>query len=62
MNFLQKLNVKSRLIISFIIISMFIFIVGMVGTSSIKLINTKGQDMYDKNFKSIYLLTDTKQI
>ncbi|RMC92889.1 methyl-accepting chemotaxis protein [Clostridium autoethanogenum] len=61
MNFLQKLNVKSRLIISFIIISMFIFIVGMVGTSSIKLINTKGQDMYDKNFKSIYLLTDTKQ-
>ncbi len=61
MTVLKKLNVKSRLILSFIIISMFIFIVGMVGTSSIKLITTKGQDMYDKNFKSIYLLTDTKQ-
>lgn len=58
MNFLRNVQVRVKLLVSYLIIAMLILIVGIIGMISLKNISNNSTSMYSKNMQSIYKLSD----
>lgn len=58
---LKNLKVKTRLIISFLIIAVLIAVVGIIGIISLQKVNDNSRNMYSNNLQNIYLLSVIKQ-
>ena len=61
MNLFKKVKVRTKLIISFLVLSLLISIVGTVGTVSLKNVSINSENMYNDNMQSVYMLTDMRQ-
>ncbi len=61
MRFLKNIKVKTKLFTSFLIMSILISVVGIIGITSLKTINTNSEKMYNNKLQSVYMLTDMKQ-
>lgn len=61
MNLLKKMKVRKKLVLSFVIVSILITTVGLMGIISLKTVNVNSEDMYSNNLQSVYMLTDMKQ-
>ncbi|WP_072993480.1 methyl-accepting chemotaxis protein [Clostridium cavendishii] len=61
MNFIKNIKVKTKLIISFLIVAILVGIVGVVGVVSLKQVNKNAEEMYNDNLQSVYMLTDMKE-
>ncbi|WP_342590207.1 methyl-accepting chemotaxis protein [Clostridium muellerianum] len=61
MNSFKNIKVRTKLILSFIIVSIVIAIVGIIGMMSLKTVAVNSESMYNNNLQSIYLLTDIEQ-
>lgn len=61
MNFLKNMKVRTKLIISFIIVAILIGMVGIIGIMSLKTVDTNSGEMYSNNLQSVYVLADMKQ-
>ncbi len=61
MSLLKKFKVKTKLILSFLIVAVLIAVVGTVGALSLKKVAANSQDMYNSNTQSIYMMTDMRQ-
>jgi len=61
MLFLKDIKVKTKLISSFLIMAILIAIVGIIGKTSLKTVDTNSGEMYNNNLQSVYYLTDMKQ-
>lgn len=61
MGFLENIKVRTKLFTSFFIMSILIAIVGAIGITSLKTVNTNSEEMYNNKLQSTYILTDTKQ-
>lgn len=53
MNLRKGLTIKIKLILSFLAIAFLICVVGIIGSFSLKSVNNKAKDMYDRNFKHV---------
>ncbi|MFT8348525.1 methyl-accepting chemotaxis protein [Clostridium saccharoperbutylacetonicum] len=61
MGFLGNIKVRVKLIAAFLIVTVLIGIVGVVGIISFKNIGEKSELMYSINLRSVYILTDMKE-
>lgn len=61
MGFLNNIKVKTKLIVSFLIMVVLIALVGIIGILSLKALDINSEDMYGNNLQSVYILTDMKQ-
>lgn len=61
MDFLKDIKIRTKLILSFIIVAILIGVVGVIGIISLKTIGINSESMYGDNLQSIYMLTDMKQ-
>ncbi len=61
MNWYKNLKIKSKLLGSFVAISLFIGIVGIIGIMGMKEINTHSASMHDYNLESVKQLTSLRQ-
>ncbi|AKN31087.1 chemotaxis protein [Clostridium carboxidivorans P7] len=61
MGFLGNIKVRTKLFTSFFIMSILIAIVGAIGITSLKTINTNSEEMYNNRLQSTYMLTDMRQ-
>lgn len=61
MKFFKNIKVKIKLTLSYLIIAILIPIVGILGVTSLKVIDANSQKMYNSNLKSIITLMDMKQ-
>lgn len=61
MNILKKLRIKTKLVISYLIIASLIGIVGIISTMNINKINTNANNMYSYNLNSIHKLDLLKE-
>lgn len=61
MKVLRNTKVKTKLLVSFITISLLIALVGTIGIVSLKSVAENSNTMYENNLQSIYLLADIKQ-
>lgn len=61
MGFLRDIKVRTKLIISYIIIAILIVVVGGIGIMSLKTVDLNSDNMYNYNLQSVYILTDMKQ-
>lgn len=61
MNLLGKFKVRTKLLVSFLIVSFFIGIVGFISISKLDTINNNGNEMYSNHLISINLLNDVNQ-
>lgn len=61
MGFLKNIKVRTKLIISFIIVAILIGVVGAIGIMSLKTVDKNSEEMYNNRLQSVYLLTDMKQ-
>lgn len=61
MYFFKNIKVKTKLILSFIIVSLLIAAVGIIGIRALKTTEVNSEDMYSNSTQSIYMLTDMKQ-
>jgi len=61
MFFLKDIKVKTKLLSSFLIMAILIAIVGIIGKTSLKTVDTNSGEMYNNNLQSVYYLTDMKQ-
>ncbi|MCH3964364.1 MAG: methyl-accepting chemotaxis protein [Clostridium sp.] len=61
MNILSNLKVRTRLVLSFVIVALLIFIIGITDITGLRKIDSNSENMYGRNLSSIYLLTDTEQ-
>jgi len=61
MGFLKDIKVRTKLIVSFIMVAILIGAVGAVGIMSLKTIDTNSEKMYSNNLQDVYMLTDMKQ-
>lgn len=50
MKWFSNLKIKTKLLISFIVIAIFTAVLGVVGVNNMKKINTRSEDMYNNNF------------
>jgi methyl-accepting chemotaxis protein len=53
MNLTKNLTIKLKLILSFIMIAILIGVVGIIGTLSLRNVNSKAAEMYDRNFQHV---------
>jgi len=60
-DFLKNIKLRTKLMISFIIIALLIAVVGIIGMVSLKTVNTNSEDMYSRRLQSVYMLTDMEQ-
>lgn len=58
MNFLRNVKIKVKLIVSFVIVAMLIGVVGIIGTLSLRTINSNSKSMYNDELLGTYMLTD----
>jgi methyl-accepting chemotaxis protein len=61
MLFLKDIKVKTKLLLSFLIMAILIAIIGIIGKTSLKTLDTNSKGMYNDDLKSIQMLTDIKQ-
>ena len=61
MNIFKNIRVRTKLIVAFLIVALFIGIVGGVGIISLKNVGENAKKMYSQNLRSVYILTDMKQ-
>lgn len=61
MSFLKNMKVKTKLIVSFIIVAILIGLVGINGAMALKTVDVNSEDMYSNSLQSTYMLTDMKQ-
>lgn len=61
MKLFKNLKMAQKLIASFVIVAIFIGVVGFVGLSNMNTINTNSKGMHDYNLESIKDLTTIKQ-
>ncbi|GKX68133.1 methyl-accepting chemotaxis protein [Inconstantimicrobium mannanitabidum] len=61
MNFIRNVKVKIKLLVSFLIVAVFIGIVGGVGIVSLKNVDKSAQLMYSQNLRTVYILTDMEK-
>ncbi len=61
MKWFINLKIKSKLVICFIVISLFIGVVGAIGITNMSNINTRGVEMYEHNFITAQSLSSIQQ-
>jgi methyl-accepting chemotaxis protein len=61
MKWFKNLKTAKKLILSFILVALFIAIVGLIGISGMKEINSRAVSMHDYNLESIKQLTTVRQ-
>ena len=61
MGILKNIKVRIKLIVSFLIVAVFIGIVGGVGIMSLKNVGESAKKIYEENLMHVYELTDMKQ-
>ncbi|OAA86803.1 methyl-accepting chemotaxis protein [Clostridium ljungdahlii] len=61
MAFFKNMRVRIKLILCFLIISILIVIVGIIGINSLRIADTNSHEMYSNSLQSVYMLTDMKQ-
>ncbi|WP_026881614.1 methyl-accepting chemotaxis protein [Clostridium akagii] len=61
MLFIKNINVRFKLIISFIILALLIGVVGFIGTASLKKLSTNSKIMYSDNLQSIKILGELEK-
>ncbi len=61
MGFIKNTKVRTKLILSFVIIALIIAVVGVIGMVSLKTIDVNSEDMYSNRLQSVYMITDMKQ-
>ena len=61
MRFLNNIRVKTKLLISFLIVSILIGLVGSIGIISLKASETNSENMYNDSLQSVYLMSDVKK-
>jgi len=61
MGFLKDIKVKTKLIVSFIIVAILIGVVGAIGIMSLKTVDANSEEMYSNSLQSVYMLNDMKQ-
>jgi len=61
MDLLKNIRVKVKLVVSFLIVALFISIVGGVGIISLKNSGKEAEKMYTNNLRSVYILTDMEE-
>ncbi len=61
MNWFVNLKIKSKLVICFIVISLFIGVVGAIGINNMSNLNTRGDEMYEHNFLPAQSLSRIQQ-
>ena len=62
MKWFTDFKIAQKLISSFIVVALFIGVVGFIGVSNMKKINTNAVSMHDYNLESIKQLTTIKRI
>ncbi|BCZ44973.1 methyl-accepting chemotaxis protein [Clostridium gelidum] len=60
MNIFKNIRVRTKLIAAFLIVALFIGIVGGVGIISLKNVGENAKKMYSQNLENVYMLTDMK--
>lgn len=55
-----SLTIKNQLIISFMIVTLFIIVVGFIGITNIKKVNNNAKSMYEQNLKGISSIKEMK--
>ena len=58
MNFLKNIKVRVKLILSYLLVALFIAVVGTVGMFSLKSLDSHSQEMYSQQLYSVYYLKD----
>lgn len=58
MNFLKNAKVKTKLIISYVVVAVLIVVVGAIGIVSLKTVSLNSEDMYSNRLQRVYKLTD----
>ena len=61
MGFLKNIKVRTKLIISFIVVAILVGVVGTIGMMSLKTVDINSEDMYTNSLQSVYMLTDMRQ-
>lgn len=61
MNLLKNIKIKTKLVISFLVVALLIAIVGLIGTMGMKQINSNAVLMHDYNLESVKQLTTIRQ-
>ncbi|MFT8316237.1 MAG: methyl-accepting chemotaxis protein [Clostridium sp.] len=61
MIFLRKIKIGKKMAAAFLIIVIIIGVVGSIGISSLKNVDSNSEKMYSNNLESVYRLTDMKQ-
>ncbi|AJA47390.1 methyl-accepting chemotaxis protein [Clostridium pasteurianum DSM 525 = ATCC 6013] len=61
MKILGKIKVRVKMVCAFLIITVLIAVVGVIGMSSLKKVNANSQDMYKNSLQNIYMLTDMQK-
>jgi len=61
MNLLKNVRVKVKLVVSFLIVALFIGIVGGIGIMTLKNAGKEAEKMYTNNLRSVYILTDMEE-
>ena len=59
--FLRNIKVRTKLILSFAILSILVAVVGIMGMMVSKKLDTNSENMYSNNLQSVYIFTDMKQ-
>lgn len=61
MNLLKSMKVRTKLILSFIIVAILIGVVGAIGMISLKTVNANSESMYNNNLQSVSMLNKIEQ-
>ncbi|QXE20711.1 methyl-accepting chemotaxis protein [Clostridium sp. 001] len=61
MNFFENIKVRTKLMLSFIIMALLIAVVGAIGIMSLRTVNVNSEEMYSNRLQSVYMLTDMEQ-
>lgn len=58
MNFLKNIKVKTKLLSTFLILTLLIAIVDVVGSNSLRVVYTNSSKMYSDNLQIVYMMSD----
>lgn len=61
MSLLKEIKVRTKLISAFLIVALLIVMVGIVGTMSLKSVDSNSENMYSNNLQNAYMIMDMKQ-
>jgi methyl-accepting chemotaxis protein len=61
MNLLKRTKVKTKVILSYLIVDLLIGILGFQGILSLKTVAGNSEEMYNSNLQSVYTLTEMEK-